>query len=459
VATDSDIEKYQDILSDLRVDTNAIMHILPELTSAVNHTRMYVQANRRNIISIAAHQKVIEEYFKQVAFQSNSFAARIGSLEIRQKVDRILTALELVGTLYHQEQVMYHTRRAALEVGHLTEDLLPPGVLEDILQQAISQRYQVITQLEWYYQTLKVEPIWSENDNLLYRVKIPLIHNEQFLQYVIQTFPVPYQNSDVSAQLELQNHYGFNTQTGSLFLPHSCQGRDPAVCRPGPMYGPGSLQCPRGILNGSQQPKDFCTVTVTKGINDSIIQELDINTYVLTTWGEDIMERCAGEIENRFKLKADTYIMTVRASCSISGENWTIQGITEQNIHKHVIKDLIIVPQNINITSVLSSEQIPELFIEHPDVELSVIPNVPLDLKLPKTQPKHVHFISGHLSWATTAFVVLLIGIFIIAVGYYMYKTKCHRSGDAVPNLYVPVPAPSASVTFRSDPEELTASI
>ena len=29
VATDSDIEKYQDILSDLRVDTNAIMHILP----------------------------------------------------------------------------------------------------------------------------------------------------------------------------------------------------------------------------------------------------------------------------------------------------------------------------------------------------------------------------------------------------------------------------------------------
>ncbi len=88
-----------------------------------------------------------------------------------QKVDRILTALELVGALYHQELVMYHTRR-----------------------------YQVITQLERYYQTLSVEPIWSENDNLLYRVKIRLIHDEQFLQYVIQTVPVPYQNSTISAQ-------------------------------------------------------------------------------------------------------------------------------------------------------------------------------------------------------------------------------------------------------------------
>ncbi len=95
---------------------------------------------------------------------------------------------------------MYHTRRAAFEVGHLRQDLLLPGVLHDILQQAISQRYQVITQLERYYQTLSVEPIWSENDNLLYRVKIRLIHDEQFLQYVIQTVPVPYQNSTISAQ-------------------------------------------------------------------------------------------------------------------------------------------------------------------------------------------------------------------------------------------------------------------
>ncbi len=222
------------------------------------------------------------------------------------------------------------------------------------------------------------------------------------------------------------------------------------------MYGPGSLQCPRGILNGSQKPNDFCTFTLTKGNNDSIIQEVDINTYVLTTWGEDIMERCAGEVENKFKLKADTYILTVQASCSISGENWTIQGITEKNIHKHIVKALIIVPQNINITSVLSSEQISDLFIENPDVELSVIPNVPLDLGLSRAEPKHLQFISGHLSWATTAFVVLLIGIFVIAVGYYLYKTKYQRSGDAVPNFYVPVPAPSASITFRSDPEEIT---
>ncbi len=68
-----------------------------------------------------------------------------------------------------------------------------------------------MTHLEWYYQALEVEPIWSEKDNLFYRVVIPLIHDELYLQYSIQTFPIPYPNTDISAQLELNNSYGINT--------------------------------------------------------------------------------------------------------------------------------------------------------------------------------------------------------------------------------------------------------
>ncbi len=61
-------------------------------------------------------------------------------LEVRQIVDRIITTLELAGDLYQQEQRLYHNQRAELEVGHLIENLLPPRVLEEILQQALSLR-------------------------------------------------------------------------------------------------------------------------------------------------------------------------------------------------------------------------------------------------------------------------------------------------------------------------------
>ncbi len=195
-------------------------------------------------------------------------------------------------------------------------------------------------------------------------------------------------------------------------------------------------------------------------MNETIITEVDINKYVIIKWGENLIERCAGESENKFVTKADTYMLTVRPYCSISDDSWTVYGITENNINKHITRTDIVLPKlEINVTGVLLIAEVSKLFFNKSHAELSVIPNVPLDLRLPKTQPKHFQFISGHLSWATTTFVVLLIGIFVIAVGYYIYKTKYQRSEDAVPNFYVPVPAPSASVTFRSDPEEITATI
>ncbi len=117
-----------------------------------------------------------------------------------------------------------------------------------------------MTQLEWYYQHLEVKPIFSEQDNLLYQVTIPLIHDEQYLQYNIQTFPVPYKNSEMSAKLEISGHVGFNTQTGDLFLPMFCIGMHPTVCRSGPVYQSGRLNCITGILTGVKSPTEYCTV-------------------------------------------------------------------------------------------------------------------------------------------------------------------------------------------------------
>ncbi len=185
--------------------------------------------NRQGISKIVTHSKEIVAYLQLLSSRDHSINARLRRPEVSQTVDRIINVLELVGELYKEEKRLYHNQRAALKVGHLTEDLLNPRDLEEILQKAVAQRYQVITQLEWYYQSLIVEPMLSEKDNLLYRVVIPLIHDDQYLQYSIQIFPLPYPNSNTITQLELHTNYGFNTETGELFEPHACQGKRPAV--------------------------------------------------------------------------------------------------------------------------------------------------------------------------------------------------------------------------------------
>ncbi len=314
--------------------------------------------------------------------------------------------------VYQREKAAYHTQRAALEVGHLTEDLLPPETLEDILQQAIAQGYKVMTQLEWYYQHLEVKPIFSEQDNLLYQVTIPLIHDEQYLQYSIQTFPVPYKNSEMSAKLEISGHVGFNTQTGDLFLPKFCIGMHPTVCRSGPVYQSGRLNCIRGILNGVKSQTEYCTVQVTKGRNETEVQEVDVNTYVITTWGKSLIERCASQNEKAYELKPDTYIVTVKYTCSVMGQSWAIHGIKEENINKHIKLKQSDVPVTINITETLQIQKLPRLFHNVTSgVKMSAVDNVPLSLKLTDPYPDNWVNETGkcHLSWVISKLFYCLL--------------------------------------------------
>lgn len=451
LATDDQIKKYQKILNSLRLNMNDVIHVVPELITAVNQSRQYIRENRAKLQQIETHQEEITKYIEQLRVQGISYRTRITSLEIRQEMDRIMQALELVSDVYQQERAAYHVQRAALEVGHLTEDLLPPRTLEDILNQAISQGYHIVTQLEWYYQHLEVKPIFSESDNLLYQVIIPLIDNEQYLQYKIQTFPVPYINSELSAKLEVPEHLGFNTETGELFLPQFCQGENPSVCRSGPVYQSNRLQCPRGVLTGVKALNKYCTVEVVKGTNTTQITEIDINTYVMTTWGEIIIERCAGVNEKSYMLSANTYILKVCSTCSISGHNWAIHGIEEENINKHIRQEIITLPSKLNITKSLNKADLPQLFL-HADknVEMSAIQNVPIHLRSDLFRKGQLKQNKGHLTWIHLGVTMLIVLLSLTVVGYLAFKHVYCNLKMLKQKYYIPTPAPVPKV-----PEEV----
>lgn len=422
VATNDQINKYKTILNDMRINVNTIMHVIPELVTVINQTRVYVQENRQQLDDLVTHQEEVEKYLKEVQKVILGYRQRIAALETHQELDRILTILELLTQEYVRQKDTYHVQRTSLEVGHLTEDLLPPSILQDILEQAVTKGFNVIPQLAWYYQYLSVEPIWSDQDNLLYKVEIPLIDSTDYLQYTIKTFPVPYEQSSVKATLEVEGDIGFNTNTGGLFFPANCKGHKPSICHSGPVYDSSKYQCPRGIITGVQSPTKYCTVTIEKLNNDTIINQVDINSYVVTTWGETIRERCAGKSEKLYSLKADTYMVNVGERCSIKGQGWTVSGIVEKNVKKHLTQKPINVTVSLNITR-LNFDPLPSFKVPNPLNHLAIVKNVPIDknvLDIPikvRTyhQPVGVYVLTG---------VILLL---IIACGMYLYYVHYYK--------------------------------
>ena len=67
------------------------------------------------------------------------------------------------------------------------------------------------------------------------------------------------------------------------------------------------LQCQRGLILKKKLLAEHCKVKVSRSKVESIINQIDINTYVLTTWGEKLVTRCPGQNEVEEQLAPGTY--------------------------------------------------------------------------------------------------------------------------------------------------------
>ena len=166
---------------------------------------------------------------------------------------------------------------------------------------------------------------------LVYRVKLPLVREIDFWRYNIQSWPLPYNETGLAIQLRIEhNDVGLNPQTGEIFHPKSCTGRNPIVCRTGPIYKPGAWMCTRAILSGNKELRHTCEVELshTNGLTKAV--EIALGEYVLITWGEMIYTRCVSRPEESRKLPVGTYLITVRDKCSTSGKEWTLPGLVKR---------------------------------------------------------------------------------------------------------------------------------
>ena len=105
----------------------------------------------------------------------------INTIKTELYLERAMTSVENVVDSYSVAWRHYFTQRASLEMGHLTEYLLPRNKLYEILSHSSSMHMRSIHNIEWYYQHILVEPIWNQGSELIYKAEIPLISDTNYL--------------------------------------------------------------------------------------------------------------------------------------------------------------------------------------------------------------------------------------------------------------------------------------
>jgi hypothetical protein len=173
--TSSQFHKYETVLQTMGSKLNAVIHFQSDLLSAMNQSRLYIKENRADITRLEVHQRVVDAFLVGVQHDLSESNRRVGTLEIQVEMERAISALEMAFKQYTSQVDLYHIHKASLEIGRLTEDLLPPYVLQEVLLQAAQVGYDYVSHMEWFYQFLTVEPVWQSGQNLVYKVSIPLL--------------------------------------------------------------------------------------------------------------------------------------------------------------------------------------------------------------------------------------------------------------------------------------------
>ena len=158
-----------------------------------------------------------------------------------------------------------------------------------------------------------------------YIAHILLANHATFLQYKIETWPFLHVNSNVTLQIELPSQVAYDTTQGLMFIPHECVGRHPQICHTGPIYRKNHLSCIRGVLTNDVTLRNTCKVTIHRDdtLTESII-EVQPNTFLMVSAGEELKLLCDGQPQRTVKLPAGSSTVHVSPKYTLTNDRWLV---------------------------------------------------------------------------------------------------------------------------------------
>ena len=319
-ATVSEVRKLREILWKTMKDNQAINHVLSEFTTVINQTQVHVQENRDMINKLSAKVGHIIRYIGKIDELTQVVNANLQ----RHYAERLVEDIELLASAYTDVVERYHRQRAAMEMGVLTEDMLPPTVLQEVVTQARSRQRDMISSWEWYYQYVRVKPLWGQANMIVYQIELPLVKPVKYIHYVLEAFPVP-QEGNTSATVKVERNVALDQAAGGLFIPRNCMGHKPVVCQPSPVRVGEAMSCERGIITGKRKERENCVIKIGHSTLVDQLWFVGKNRAVLSTWGGALRKHCEGYPEQTTRVERGVYVFNISENCMYLSSTWQVE--------------------------------------------------------------------------------------------------------------------------------------
>ena len=124
--------------------------------------------------------------FERLSLQGANMTRKLLMIDILQND---LNVMQVEYNNFEKYLDQYEQQKEDLHAGHLTENTLPITKLQDILDSARGSSYSNVD-LEWYYKFGKINTIAEIGDELIFRVFLPFVREEEYNLYLFYIIPV-----------------------------------------------------------------------------------------------------------------------------------------------------------------------------------------------------------------------------------------------------------------------------
>lgn len=417
VATTEQLDRYQHTLNEVVGNQKTIAHAYNSMATLINQTKAFVENLAVRQDELHTHLTKLNEaivYVKTIVNVNSKLIARVKMLV---DLDRYMDVLQLSVDSYIVHVSLFKRQRLELSMGHLTRDLLREDQLRDIISQAAG-KYHTIERIQWYYQFITVNPLWIPQSNqLLFKFDLPMLADSHHLLFNIFTHPVPISNSSYKILLDVDPIYALNTQNGFLSAPQGCMGHDPLVCQPLVEYDHKTYQCARALITNQPALSKTCKVKISKHTPHPEVKRIDINEFVFTTWGSQLISRCPGQPPNYITLRPGAYNLSCNMPCSINSGAWSIQCIDQRQLHRRYSLKQLTITSHFNFSTSFNATMLEQNL---PDLKLSSkltpITTSISQIVLPRLNPKFTIEQSMDIVGLISLLLIGLIFIIILAL-------------------------------------------
>jgi hypothetical protein len=321
--------------SDVRTLKEANERLADAVEGVVQHERQITA--KVNILG-RKQQEIAEKVNQLISHQAEQYdilASRIRESDyvIRTilQVTRINTLLDVVEANlreYEGTLAMVQAMRVSCESRIITEQLIPPIMVEHIL--ASGQNQREIDPVN-YYAYIQVRKITEIDGKVYCMLRAPLFASDKERQISIVTVPTCIAGKCL--KLYQPEPFIINYATEELYYPSECSGPKPRACRPGVKYDKRELPCLHGLINGDPTQQAKCPLTVYKDMPPpQPIATVALNRYIVST-GETIYHyRCPQLSPRTGSLLEGSYVIDIEPNCVLDAMSWMLQGLPTKEI-------------------------------------------------------------------------------------------------------------------------------